>query len=395
VQQHERPRPGPARSRRRLHARRRAAPARVRDGADGRLARARRQLLVRPGHRHGQRRAVHGRRAGADRPRGAAAGQRRARPGRVLRPARDRRGDARRLLQPRHAPAPRGGRRDGDDHGRPHAARAGVPVRERPRLARVLGVARRPLRRDPRGRRGDDADGQAAGHRALQRRAHALHALQLHDGRRGGPEPHRQGDAGGVPVDRRQPPGDRALLPRVELRDGQEVLAGQHAAHARQAGDRGGDDPQRAPQPRHALGLLAHVPGAAGLEPRRLHVGRQQQRRALGQRDHRDVHRDGPGRRQRRGVERRVRVRGAARRRRLLLLDHHPGADRRDLRRRHEPRDAARVPRAARVLRQGQGRQAHGDRRRDRPVRRALARLGDRRGGVGRRPRPVRAQPEV
>ncbi|CAA9533592.1 MAG: Hydroxymethylglutaryl-CoA reductase, partial [uncultured Solirubrobacteraceae bacterium] len=370
-------------------------PARVRDGADGRLARARRQLLVRPGDRHGQRRAVHGRRAGADRPGGPAARQRGARAGRVLRPARHRGGHARRLLQPRHAPAARGGRRDGDDHGRPHAARAGVPVRERPRRARVRRLARRPLRRDPRGRRGDDADREAAGHRPLQRRAHALHALQLHDGRRGGPEPHRQGDAGGVPVDRRAQPGDRALLPRVELRDGQEVLAGQHAQHARQAGDRGGDGAQRAAALGHAIGLGAHVPGAAGVEPRRLHVGRQQQRRALGQRHHRDVHRHGPGRRQRRGVERRVRLRGAARERRLLLLDHDPVAHRRELRRRHEPRHAARVPRAARVLRQGQGRQAHGDRRRDRAVRRALARLGDRRGGVGQRPRPVRPQPEV
>ena len=49
---------------------------------------------------------------------------------------------------------------------------------------------------------------------------------------------------------------------------------------------------------------------------------------------------------------------------------------------------AARVPRAARLLRQGQGAQVHGDRRRHRALRRALARLGDRRGGVGQRPRP-------
>ena len=85
----------------------------------------------------------------------------------------------------------------------------------------------------------------------------------------------------------------------------------------------------------HALRHRAHVPRAPGLEPRRLHVGRQQQRRALGQRDHGDVHRHRPGRRQRRRVLGRLRLRRAARQRRLLLLDHDPVADRRHLRRRH------------------------------------------------------------
>ena len=53
--------------------------------------------------------------------------------------------------------------------------------------------------------------------------------------------------------------------------------------------------------------------------------------------------------------------------------------------------DPARVPGAARLLRQGQGAQVHGDRRGDGALRRALARVGDRRGGVGQRPRPPRA----
>ena len=44
----------------------------------------------------------------------------------------------------------------------------------------------------------------------------------------------------------------------------------------------------------HALEHRADVPRPPGVEPRRLHVRRQQQRRALGQRDHRDVHRHGP-----------------------------------------------------------------------------------------------------
>ena len=79
--------------------------------------------------------------------------------------------------------------------------------------------------------------------------------------------------------------------------------------------------------------------------------------------------------------------------RRLLLLGHDPVADRRDLRRRHRARHPARVPRAARLLRQGQGPQVRRDRGGDGAVRRALARLRDRGRGVGQRPRPARAQP--
>ena len=88
------------------------------------------------------------------------------------------------------------------------------------------------------------SDRPAPGHRAVLGGPHPLHALQLHDGRRRRPEPHGQGDAGRLPLDRQGVPGHRAVLPRVQLRDGQEDLAGQRAAHARQAGDRRGDDPQ-------------------------------------------------------------------------------------------------------------------------------------------------------
>jgi hydroxymethylglutaryl-CoA reductase (NADPH) len=47
------------------------------------------------------------------------------------------------------------------------------------------------------------------------------------------------------------------------------------------------------------------------------------------------------------------------------------------------------------VVRDGQGPQARGDHRGDRPVRRALARLGDRRRGVGRVSLPPRPQPPL
>jgi hydroxymethylglutaryl-CoA reductase (NADPH) len=114
--------------------------------------------------------------------------------------------------------------------------------------------------------------------------------------------------------------------------------------------DRRGDDPQRAVPADHAIRQLADVPGTAGVEPRRLHVRRQQQRRALRQRHHRDLHRDRPGRGERRGVLSGLRLRRAAPQRRLLLLGHDPVADRRDLRRRDRSRDAARVPGDARLL---------------------------------------------
>ena len=144
----------PARPRQRLHPRGGRAPPRVPRRADRRRARARLLVLVRPRARAGQRRALHRRRPGADRRRRAAARRRRARPGRVLRAAGDRRGDAGRLLQPRHEAAARGRRREDDDPRRPHAARAGVPVRERPRGARLRALARRTAStRSPRRRR--------------------------------------------------------------------------------------------------------------------------------------------------------------------------------------------------------------------------------------------------
>ena len=114
---------------------------------------------------------LRGRRAGADRPRRPAEGERRARPGRLLRAARHRRGHARGELQPRHAAAARGRRRDHHDPRRPHAARAVVPVPERARGARVRRVAARALRRDQGGGRGHHQVRRAARHRAVLGRA--------------------------------------------------------------------------------------------------------------------------------------------------------------------------------------------------------------------------------
>ena len=82
------------------------------------------------------------------------------------------------------------------------------------------------------------------------------------------------------------------------------------------------------------VGQRADVPRPPGLQPRRLHVRGEQQRRPLRQRDHRDVHRHRAGRRQRRRVVGGVRLCRAARQRRLLLQHHDPVADRRDVRRR-------------------------------------------------------------
>jgi Hydroxymethylglutaryl-coenzyme A reductase len=71
-----------------------------------------------------------------------------------------------------------------------------------------------------------------------------LHPLQLHHRGCGRPEPDRQGHPGGVPMDRRALPGDRALLPRVGVCHRQEELAGEHAADARKACGRGGAGPR-------------------------------------------------------------------------------------------------------------------------------------------------------
>ena len=108
-----------------------AQAAGLRRRADRRRPRARRQLLVRPRRPAGQHRELHRRRAGADRPRRPADRQRRARAGRLLRPAGDDRGHAGRQLQPRHAPAQRVRRRADDGRRRPHAAGAGVHLRRR------------------------------------------------------------------------------------------------------------------------------------------------------------------------------------------------------------------------------------------------------------------------
>ncbi len=121
---------------------------------------------------------------------------------------------------------------------------------------------------------------------------------------------------------------------------------------------------------RHALQHRADVPRAPGVEPGRLHVRREQQRLALRQRDHRDVHRHRPGRRQRRRVLGGLRLLRAAR----DNGDYYysvtiPVVDRRHLRRGHRAGDPARVPGDARLLRRRQGAQVRGDRRRHGAVR--------------------------
>src|SRR3954454_9246658 len=185
------------------------------------------------------------------------------------------------------------------------------------------------------------------------------------------------------------------LLPRVQLRHRQEELTGEHAAHARQAG-RGRGDPAQGPDRRaDARRRRPPLARAARVEPRRLHVRRQQQRRPLRQRHHGDVHRHRAGRCERRRVVRGAQLQRGAPERRLLRLGDDPVADRGDLRWRHRPAHPARVPGDARLLRKGQCEEARRDRRRHGAVRRALARLRDRGRRVGQGPRPVRAQPAL
>ena len=179
--------------------------------------------------------------------------------------------------------------------------------------------------------------------------------------------------------------GDRAVLPRVELRDRQEELAGQHAAHARQARGRRGHDPERADRQRimhsttEQLFRARQVSNLGGFMSGVNNNGAHSANGitamfiATGQ-DAANVAESSAA-----FVYAELRAE-----RRLLLLGHDPVADRRDLRRRHRARHAARVPGDARLLRRRQGAQARGDRRRDGALRRAVARLGDRGRGVGR-----------
>ena len=292
----------------------------------------------------------------------------------------------------------RGRRRHDDDPRRPHAARAGVPVPERARGARRSASGSTSTstrsRRPPRRRR---RTGQAAGHRAVLARAGS--STRASTTRPATPRartsPARRPQAACKWIVE-QLPGDRALLPRVELRDRQEELAGQHAASTR--GKRvvaeatipnelfervmrsNSELMFRARQVSNLGGFMSGVNNngahsANGITAMFIATGQDAANVAES--------------------SRRVRLRRAAPERRLLLLGHDPVADRRHLRRRHRPGDPARVPRAARLLRQGQGAQVRRDRRGDRAVRRAVARLGDRRRGVGRGPRPLRPQPPV
>ncbi len=76
--------------------------------------------------------------------------------------------------------------------------------------------------------------------------------------------------------------GHHGLPAGVELRHRQEELAGQHPAHAWQAGGRRGEDSRRADRGAHAHERREAVPCATGVESRRLHGRRQQQRSTLG-----------------------------------------------------------------------------------------------------------------
>lgn len=183
--------------------------------------------------------------------------------------------------------------------------------------------------------------------------------VRLHDRRRGRAEHGRQGDVRGHVVDHLATSGDPALLPRVELRHGQEIVPGQRDADPRQAGDRRSGDPP---------------PG-----PRRDHEGRARDAGASRRRGQRGC------------LPLRCRVVGGRPpqrgRRGRSLPRHHPALpDRGHLRRRNRAADPGRVPGHAGLRRTRQGRQVRRDRGRHRPRRRALAGLGDLRPRLGQLP---------
>ena len=164
----------------------------------GRDAGPRGALLDRSRHHARQRRELHGRGAGAHRVRRTAAGQRRARPGRVLRPAGDHGRHARRVLQPRHEDAEPVGWRHLHGRGRLHAAGPRVRVRLGARGPRLPRLGQRTPGRDH-ARGGVDIErGEAAVHRHVPGEQVRLPALQLLDGRRRGPEHGGPGDLRGL-----------------------------------------------------------------------------------------------------------------------------------------------------------------------------------------------------
>ena len=376
---------------------RRPRPPRLRPRADRGRAGARRQLLVRPGAARGQRRALHRRRAGADRSRRAAAGQRRARPGRVLRPAGDRRGHARRELQPRHEAAPRGGRRHDHGDGRRDAARARRSSSRAPaRRATSASGSTENFDEIKRGGRDHDQLGPAARHRAVLGRADPLHPLQLHDRRRRRPEPDRQGHRRRVRVDPRQLPG-RSSTSSSSRTSRPTRRARRSTCCARAAS---GWSPRRRSRTssverimRSSTELMFRARQVSNLGGFMSGVNNNGAHSANGitamfiatGQDAANVAESSAA-----FVYAELRPNGdyyySVTIPSLIVATYGGGTG---------LADPARVPRAARLLRQGQGPQARRDRRRDGALRRALARLGDRRRGVGRRPRPLRAQPPV
>ncbi len=161
----------------------------------------RRALQLGPAGAARQHRELRRRGAGADRRGRTAGGQRRARPWRVPDSDGHHGGHARGQLRPRHAPVDRVRRGHHDGRRRVHAARPGIPVRQRPRGPRLRPVGDRQLRGDQGGGGGDDADRPARVHRPVPGRPAAVSAVQLHDRRRRRAEHDRQGDPGGVRVD--------------------------------------------------------------------------------------------------------------------------------------------------------------------------------------------------
>ena len=248
----------------------------------------------------------------------AAAGQRRARPGRVLRPAGHRRGHARRVLQPRHEAAARGRRRR-----RRRSSTTACSARRR-------SCSTAPARRATFGEWLDEhfdeikaaAEattqlGQAAATSSSTRpAASSTRASTTRPATRPGQNLTGKATAGRVRS------GSSTNYPGIEHFFLESNFAtDKKTSQVNMLRTRGkrvvaeATIPDALLQQRHAApSTRADVPRAPGLQPRRLHVRRQQQRRALGQRHHRDVHRHRPGRRQRRRVLGRVRLRRAARR---------------------------------------------------------------------------------
>jgi hydroxymethylglutaryl-CoA reductase (NADPH) len=269
----------------------------------------------------------------------------------------------------------------------------GVRVRRRPRRPRLRALGRGEPAEDPRGGGGHVERRQAQLRRPVPGQQVRLPPLQLHHRRRGRAEHGGRATFAACSWILDNYPGIRHFYLESNF------ATDKKASQVNIMRTRGKRVTAEATIKRDVLvermrvepEQLAYHAGVANVG--RHDVGREQQRRALGQRDHRHLHRHRAGRGQRRRVVGGGDVRRAHQGRRPVPVDHDPVAHRRHARRRHRASHAARVAGDDGLHRARPGEQARRDHRRGGARRRAVARRRHLVERLGVEPRALRAQP--